>query len=68
MQLNVGDNDRTIRIIGGVLTLSLLFFLPGNVRWLGLLGLVPLATGLFRWCPIYRALGISTRPAHKTRG
>ena len=38
-----------------------MFFLAeGNLRWWGLIGLVPLATGLFRWCPAYTLLGMDT--------
>jgi hypothetical protein len=32
----------------------------GPHTWFGLLGLVPLATGLVGWCPIYRLVGINT--------
>jgi len=32
------------------------------VGWWGWLGVVPLATGLFRFCPMYRLLGMSTCP------
>ena len=60
MQTNVGDLDRMIRIVAGVLLLSLLFFLEGNVRWLGLIGLIPLITGLSRRCPLYAASGINS--------
>jgi hypothetical protein len=30
------------------------------VGWWGLIGLVPLGTGLFRFCPAYTLLGIRT--------
>ena len=36
------------------------FLLDGNARLLGLIGIVPLATGLFRWCPAYALLGLNT--------
>lgn len=60
VKANVGNIDRIIRIIAGVLILSVLFLAEGNMRWLGLIGLVPLATGLVRWCPAYSLLGTST--------
>lgn len=60
MKINVGDVDRLIRIVAGLAILSLFFLAEGNLRWWGLVGLVPLATGLFRWCPAYTLLGIST--------
>lgn len=30
-------------------------------RWLGLLGVIPLMTGLTGWCALYQLLGIGTR-------
>jgi Protein of unknown function (DUF2892) len=60
MKANVGDVDRIIRIVGGLVILSAFFLAEGNMRWLGLIGLVPLATGLFRWCPAYTVLGLNT--------
>jgi len=60
MKANVGDVDRIIRIVGGLVILSAFFLAEGNLRWLGLIGLVPLATGLFRWCPAYTLLGLNT--------
>ncbi|HTT36307.1 MAG TPA: DUF2892 domain-containing protein [Burkholderiales bacterium] len=60
MTVNVGNADRIIRIVVGLALLSLLFLLEGNARWWGLIGLVPLATGLMRWCPAYSVLGTNT--------
>ena len=55
---NVGTTDRVLRVLFGLVLLSLVFFGPHTV-W-GWLGLVPLLTGLFGTCPIYALLGIST--------
>ena len=60
MTSNLGSIDRMLRIIVGVGVLSLLFVLEGNLRWLGLIGLVPLVTGVFSFCPLYAALGVKT--------
>ena len=61
MQPNVGTTDRVIRVVGGLLIMAILYlFLPGEARWLGLLGLIPVATGFMRWCPLYVPLGLST--------
>ena len=60
MTVNVGNADRIIRIVVGLAILSLLFLLEGNARWWGLIGLVPLATGLVRLCPAYTVLGTNT--------
>ena len=63
MQLNVGGIDKVARIIVGVALLSLIFVLEGNLRWFGLVGIVPLATGLIGYCPLYSLLGLTTCPA-----
>lgn len=60
MQKNIGNVDRTIRIIVGLALLSLIYFLPGDARWWGLIGLGPLLTALIGWCPGYAPFGIST--------
>ena len=60
MKRNVGTVDRTIRIIAGLVLLSLVFILDGNARWWGLLGVLPLATGVVGWCALYIPLGIDT--------
>jgi hypothetical protein len=63
MKINVGTVDRVLRIIAGVALLSLVFVGP-RTPW-GLIGLVPLLTGLIRWCPAYKLLGIGTRQEPK---
>ena len=60
MAVNVGGIDRALRIVVGIAVLSLFFVLPGNARYFGLIGLVPLLTGTFRFCPAYTLLGVST--------
>ncbi|MEM6665095.1 MAG: DUF2892 domain-containing protein [Pseudomonadota bacterium] len=58
MKTNVGSLDRTLRIILGLALISLVFIGPQSV-W-GLIGVVPLATGLMRTCPAYSIFGLST--------
>ena len=60
MKLNVGGMDKVIRIVLGIALLSLLVLLDGSIRWVGLIGIVPLLTGLVGYCPLYALLGIST--------
>ena len=60
MKANVGNTDRIIRVVAGMVILSALFLIEGNARWLGLIGIVPLATGLLGQCPAYSLLRIST--------
>ena len=60
MKQNVGGIDRSMRIIAGLLILSLFFVLGENMRLWALVGLVPLLTGLIGWCPAYLPFGIRT--------
>ncbi len=60
---NVGSLDRIIRIVAGVILLALFFYdADASYRWLYLIGIVPLATGLMSTCPLYSIFGISTCP------
>lgn len=59
MQKNVGGMDRTLRIIVGV-ALIVAAFIPGVPWWIGLIGLVPLATGTTQVCPLYPMIGCNT--------
>ena len=60
MNANVGGIDRVLRIVGGIAILSLFFILEGNARYWALIGIVPILTGTFRFCPVYPILGINT--------
>jgi hypothetical protein len=62
VQINVGNADRAIRVVVGLVLLSLFFFLEGTGRYWGLVGILPLATGLFRFCPAYALFGINSCP------
>ncbi len=67
MSKNVGAIDRTLRVLLGVVLLSLVVLLDTPMRWWGLVGLVPLLTGLFSFCPLYSLLGISSCPVSSSR-
>jgi len=60
MKANVGGVDKALRIIVGIGLLSLLFLVEGPAKWWGLIGLVPLGTGLLNFCPLYGLFGLST--------
>jgi Protein of unknown function (DUF2892) len=58
MKINVGSIDRIARVIIGVLLVGLAATSVIGI-W-GWIGVVPLATGLFRFCPLYTLLGMNT--------
>lgn len=60
MKKNIGNADRIIRIIIGLLILSLFIFLEGNAKYFGLIGLIPLVTAFVRFCPLYKIVGIDS--------
>ena len=63
MKINVGSMDRILRIIVGLTLIALAA--AGIIGVWGWIGVIPLVTGIFRFCPAYTLLGISTCPAKK---
>lgn len=61
---NVGGLDKILRITAGLALLAFAILAPQGTpyAWLGYLGIVPLATGLLGFCPLYPLLGLSTCP------
>lgn len=60
MNTNVGSVDKIVRLVMALVLFSLFFVLPGDQKWFGLVGFVPLLTGLMNWCPLYSIFGINT--------
>lgn len=58
MKINVGDVDRILRVVLGIVLMSLAA--AGVIGWWGWLGVIPLGTGLLSFCPLYSLLGIHT--------
>ncbi len=58
MKKNIGTTDRVIRIVLGLLILFLGYYYQ---TWWGIVGIIPLATGLMGWCALYTMFGISTK-------
>ena len=58
MKANIGTLDRSLRIAAGLILIAL--SLAGVIGLWVWIGVVPLATGIFRFCPAYPLLGIST--------
>lgn len=58
MQANVGGIDKVLRIVAGVVLIGL------GIAGIGapwtFIGIVPLLTGLFNFCPLYPLLGINS--------
>ncbi len=57
MSANVGNIDRIIRILAGLALIA--WALMGGPVW-AWIGVVPLATGVFKFCPAYSLLGMNT--------
>ena len=57
MSVNVGGIDRILRILVGAVLIA--WALTGGPVW-AWIGVVPLATGLVKFCPFYPLLGLST--------
>ena len=60
MKANVGTLDRSARVVIGLLLIALT--LMGQIGLWGWIGIVPLATGIFRVCPAYLPFGFSSCP------
>lgn len=66
MVRNEAGWDRAARVVLGLVLLSLLFVGPRT--WWGLIGLVPLLTGLVGYCPLYQVFGLNTCPLEAKKG
>jgi hypothetical protein len=60
MKSNEGSIDRIIRVMMGLIILSLWFVLQGNAKYFAVIGFVPLITALLGWCPLYSIFGLNT--------
>lgn len=57
MSCNVGSIDRIVRILAGLALIA--WALTGGPVW-AWIGVVPLATGVFKFCPAYSLIGLNT--------
>ncbi len=57
MSVNVGNLDRAIRLILGVVMLALGYFYGS---WWGLIGLIPVGTAVFGRCGLYSLCSVTT--------
>lgn len=58
LSMNVGSADRWLRVIAGLVLIALT--LAGTIGAWGWLGVIAIATGVFRFCPAYAVFGAST--------
>ncbi len=61
---NESSIDRIIRIVLGLALIAIGFFVIGGTAGtiVGVIGFIPLLTGLVGWCPLYRLFKFSTQP------
>ena len=57
MTANIGTVDRVVRIVVGLVILGLGVYYKS---WWGLIGLLPIATAIVRFCPAYLPFGLNT--------
>ena len=63
MKPNVGGIDKILRIVAGAGLIGAT--VAGLLPVWGYIGIVPLATGLMGWCPVYPLLGMNSCPMKK---
>lgn len=64
MKPNVGGIDRAFRIAVGLTVIGIGIYFKS---WWGALGLMPLLSGVFRWCPMYVPFGTTTCEGSRAR-
>jgi uncharacterized membrane protein YfcA len=65
MKTNVGGIDRILRILVGITLIALT--LAGTIGVWGWIGVVPLLTAAFGFCPLYTVLGFSSCPVSSAK-
>lgn len=63
MKTNIGNLDRLARAVIGILLIGA--SLAGTIGLWGLLGFIPLATAVLRFCPLYAVLGVNSCDASR---
>ena len=63
MKANVGSTDRIIRFVLGAVIIVVGFYFKS---WWGVVGVVPIVTGLLNYCPAYNLIGVSTKKKIET--
>lgn len=55
MECNVGMKEQKLRVLAGLAMIGIGAYY--NTRALAVLGMIPIITGMIRWCPVNEALG-----------
>ena len=63
MKANVGNTDRIIRFVLGAVIIVVGFYFES---WWGVVGVIPIITGLLNFCPAYNLIGVSTKKKIET--
>ena len=66
MTKNVGTIDKVLRIVVAIVLVVVAVMNP-DMWWLGLIGIVPLATAFMGTCPLYSVFGMSTCPIEEKK-
>ena len=69
MTTNMGTIDRIVRVVIGLVLIAYaipLGLMPSGWNWVGWIGVIPLATAIFGYCPLYSLVGVSTCPSQNT--
>ena len=63
MKRNIGSIDRVLRVLAGIALVVVGFAVLGGTVGIvvGVIGLIPLATGLIGWCPLYSLFKLKTK-------
>lgn len=65
MPVNEGTTDRVVRVVLGLVLISLVYVGP-KTPW-GWIGLLPLITGIVGRCGLYKVLGVNTCPLNSKK-
>lgn len=60
MKQNIGTVDKVIRLILGIVLMSLYFLLDGGLKYISILGIILILTAFINYCPLYTLFGINT--------
>jgi hypothetical protein len=60
---NVGKTDAIIRVVAALVIFALGVYYES---WWGLVGIIPLATAVVGYCPLWHAIKVNTRGGEKT--